>query len=206
MKTIAVFVSGNGTNLQAIINAVARGALKARIALVVTDKKNAFALTRARRAGIKTLFLDPKDYKDRRAYDAVLLRHIKAQKVDLVVLAGFMRILSPLFVRAYRNRILNIHPALLPAFPGEHAIQDAFRYGVGVTGVTVHFVDEEVDHGPVIIQESVRVLATDTVESLEKKIHKVEHRIYPEAIKKVLSGGFILKGRRVLPEFHPEKA
>ncbi len=199
MKTIAVFVSGNGTNLQAIINAVVRGALKARIALVVSDKKDAFALTRARRAGIKPLFLDPKDYKDRRAYDAALLRHLKAQKVELVVLAGFMRILSPLFVRAYRNRILNIHPALLPAFPGERAIQDAFRYGVGVTGVTVHFVDEEVDHGPIIVQESVRVFATDTMESLEKKIHKVEHRIYPEAIKKVLSGGFILKGRRVLP-------
>jgi len=199
MKTIAVFVSGNGTNLQAIMNAVGRGALKARIALVVSDKKDAFALKRARRAGISTLFVDPKDYRDRRAYDAAVVRHLKAQKVDLIVLAGFMRILSPLFVRAYRNRILNIHPALLPAFPGEHAIKDAFRYGVGVTGVTVHFVDEEVDHGPIIIQEPVRVLATDTEESLEGKIHKVEHRIYPEAIKKVLSGRLILKGRRVLP-------
>ncbi|WP_228767799.1 phosphoribosylglycinamide formyltransferase [Candidatus Velamenicoccus archaeovorus] len=205
MKTIAVFVSGNGTNLQAIMNAVVRGALKARIALVVSDKKDAFALKRARRAGISTLFLDPKDYRDRRAYDAAVLRHLKAQEVDLIVLAGFMRILSPSFVRAYRNRILNIHPALLPAFPGERAIKDAFRYGVGVTGVTVHFVDEEVDHGPIIVQEPVRVLATDTMESLEKKIHKVEHRIYPEAIKKVLSGGLILKGRRVLPASHPEK-
>lgn len=181
------------------MNAVGRGALKARIALVVSDKKDAFALKRARRAGISTLFVDPKDYRDRRAYDAAVVRHLKAQKVDLIVLAGFMRILSPLFVRAYRNRILNIHPALLPAFPGEHAIKDAFRYGVGVTGVTVHFVDEEVDHGPIIIQEPVRVLATDTEESLEGKIHKVEHRIYPEAIKKVLSGRLILKGRRVLP-------
>jgi phosphoribosylglycinamide formyltransferase-1 len=199
MKAIAVFVSGNGTNLQAIINAVGRGALKARIALVVSDKKNAFALTRARRAGIKTLFLDPKDYQGRRAYDAALVRYLKAQKVELVVLAGFMRILSPVFVQAFRNRILNIHPALLPAFPGERAIKDAFAHGVKATGVTVHFVDEEVDHGPIIAQEPVCVLATDTAESLEEKIHKVEHRIYPEAIKKVLSGGLVLKGRRVLP-------
>ncbi|MFA5315022.1 MAG: phosphoribosylglycinamide formyltransferase [Candidatus Omnitrophota bacterium] len=199
MKKIAVFVSGNGTNLQAIINAVSRGALKAQIALVVSDKKNAFALIRARRAGIKALFLDPKDYESRRAYDAALVRCLKAQKIDLVVLAGFMRILSPLFVQAFRNRILNIHPALLPAFPGECAIKDAFRHGVKVTGITVHFVDEEVDHGPIIAQESVNVLATDTAESLEEKIHRVEHRIYPEAIKKVLSGGFTLKGRRVLP-------
>jgi len=199
MKNIAVFVSGNGTNLQAIIRAIRRGALKARIALVVSDKKDAFALTRARRAGIKTLFLDPKAYKDRRAYDAALLRHLKAQKAEVVVLAGFMRILSPLFVRAYKNRILNIHPALLPAFPGACAIKDAFRYGVAVTGVTVHFVDEEVDHGPIIAQEPVRVFAADTEESLEEKIHRVEHRIYPEAIKKVLSGGLVVKGRRVLP-------
>lgn len=198
MKKIAVFVSGNGTNLQAIINAIARGALKARIALVVSDRKDAFALTRARRAGVKTLFLDPKHYQGRRGYDAALVRYLKGGKVELVVLAGFMRILSSFFVRAFRNRILNIHPALLPAFPGGCAIKDAFGYGVKVTGVTVHFVDEKVDHGPVIVQEPVCVLATDTVESLEEKIHRVEHRVYPDAIKKVLSGELILKGRRVL--------
>ena len=119
--------------------------------------------------------------------------------MDLVVLAGFMRILSPFFIRKFKNRILNIHPALLPAFKGAYAIKDAFHYGVKVTGVTVHFVDEKVDHGPILIQEPVTILENESVGELEARIHKIEHRIYPEAIKSVLSGRFLLKGRRIIP-------
>ncbi|MDD5019912.1 MAG: phosphoribosylglycinamide formyltransferase [Candidatus Omnitrophica bacterium] len=198
MKRIAVFASGNGTNLQAIMDAISRGALKADLALVVSDKRRALALKRAARRGVKTLLLDPKDFGNRRDYDAALLGFLKKENIDVVVLAGFMRILSPLFVRAYKNRILNIHPALLPAFPGDSAIKDAHRYGVKVTGVTVHFVDEKVDHGPIIVQVSLPVRDAETLEDLEKRIHEAEHAIYPQAIASVLAGEAVLKGRRVL--------
>jgi phosphoribosylglycinamide formyltransferase-1 len=198
MKKIAVLASGNGTNLQAIINAIGRGALKADLALVASDKGEARALGRAKQAGIKTLFLDPKDFKSRQDYDAALVKSLKKEKIQLVVLAGFMRILSPLFVRAFKNRILNIHPALLPAFPGNRAIQDAYRHGVKVTGVTVHIVDEQVDHGPVIAQVSVPIFDAETVEELEERIHRVEHVLYPKTIARVLSGKIPLKGHRVI--------
>ncbi len=198
MKNIAVFVSGNGTNLQAIIDNIANKSLKVRLALVVSDKKDAFALLRAKKAGKKILFLDPKEYGSKESYEKALISFLSKEKVDFIVLAGFMRILSPFFVRKYKNRILNIHPSLLPAFKGGSAIRDAFNYGVKTTGVTVHFVDEEVDHGPIIAQEPVEVLERDTEKSLEAKIHKVEHKLYSQIINRVSRGKYSVKDRKVV--------
>ncbi len=198
MKNLAVLASGRGTNLQAIIDNVKKGSIKARLALVISDQEKAFALKRARRAGIPTLYADPKRFAGRSAYDAYLVKALKKARVDYVILAGFMRILSPAFIRAYKNRILNIHPALLPAFKGVEAIPRAYRYGVRVTGVTVHFVDEEMDHGPIILQEPVTVSANESVAELEARIHRVEHRLYAQALQKLVAGRLRITGRRVL--------
>ncbi len=198
MKNIAVFASGNGTNLSAISDNIAKGVLKARIALVVSDCKDAFALQRAKKAGIKTLLFDPKKFETKEDYEKYIEANLKKEKVELIVLAGFMRIVSPYLIRKYKNRILNIHPALLPAFKGGHAIKDAFEYGAKVTGVTVHLVDEKVDHGPIILQEAVAIADTDSLKSLEEKIHKVEHKLYSEAIGRILSASFRIKGRKVV--------
>jgi len=204
MKRLAVFASGNGTNLQAIIDNVRKRVLRgAAVVLVISDQKKAFALKRARRAGIPTLYADPKRFAGRSAYDACLVEALKKARVDYVVLAGFMRILSPGFIRAYKNRILNIHPALLPAFKGEEAIPRAHRYGVKVTGVTVHFVDDKMDHGPVILQEAVPVADADSVAQLEARIHLVEHRLYTQALQKLVDGRLRIKGRRVLSRKPP---
>jgi len=180
---IAVFASGRGTNLQAIIGAVSRGEIKAKIALVVSDNKNAHALKRAKKAGIEIVVLSPKNFKTRDVYDKEIIKALKKREIGLVVLAGFMRLLSRHFVEEYRNKILNIHPALLPAFKGMHGIKDAFESGVKETGVTVHFVDEKLDHGPIVLQETVKIDKSDTLETLEEKIHKVEHKLYPKAIQ-----------------------
>ena len=206
MKNIAVFASGNGTNLQAIIDHIAKGSLRANLALVLSDRQDAFALKRARRAGVNALYVDPKKFETRRDYEAFIVGLLKEKKVDLVVLAGFMRILSPYFVKKYRNRILNIHPALLPAFKGGSAIQDAFRYGAKVTGVTVHFVDEKVDHGPIIAQEPVSIRDRETVKQLEARIHRLEHKIYSEAIASVLSRRFVIKQRRIILRVSGERS
>lgn len=181
---IAVLCSGEGTNLQAILDATRRRTLRARV-VVVSDNAGAYALVRAHRAGVPAVVLDP---RRRQAFDRALARVIDRFRARLIVLAGFMRILSPWFVRRYAGRILNIHPALLPAFPGAHAVRDALRHGVKVTGVTVHLVDEQVDHGPVLMQEAVPVRRGDTEESLLQRIHRVEHRLYPQAIQAVLDG------------------
>lgn len=196
MKKIAVFASGRGTNLQAMIDATVKGRLKAEIALVVSDQKKAQALVRAEKAGIKTLYLDPRSFEKRRDFEAELVRALRKEKVELVVLAGFMKILTPFFVKKYKNRILNIHPALLPAFPGDCAIQDAWQYGVKTTGVTVHIVDEEVDHGPILAQEALDIGQSESLEELEQRIHRIEHKMYPEVVGKVLSGRLTVKGRR----------
>lgn len=198
MKNIAVFASGNGTNLQAIINSIAKGVLRANLALVVSDQRDAFALKRAKRAGVRAIFVDPKEFGSREAYEKYICSILKKEKVDLVILAGFMRILSPVLVRAYRNRILNIHPALLPAFKGMDSIKDAYQYGVKATGVTVHFVDEKMDHGPIVAQESVSILDGESVAELEARIHKVEHKLYSKAIARVLAQRFIIKNRKVV--------
>jgi phosphoribosylglycinamide formyltransferase-1 len=198
MKTIAVFASGNGTNLQAIIDNIRRGALRARLALVISDQPNAFALKRAGKAGVKALYIDPKGFPLKEEYEKHMVGILKKEKIDLVVLAGFMRILGLSFLKSYKNRILNIHPALLPAFKGKDAIGDAYRYGVKVTGVTVHFVDEHVDHGPIIAQEAVAVSPRDSLAVLEAKIHRIEHRVYSQAIRLVLAGRCRIKNRRVV--------
>jgi len=194
---IAVFVSGSGTNLQAIIDGVAKGEIKAKIALVVSDNKDAYALTRAKNAGIETFVLSPKGFKSREDYDKKIIEELKKRNVNLVVLAGFMRLLSLHFVSQYENKIINIHPALLPSFKGTHGIKDAFEYGVKRTGVTVHFVDAKLDRGPIILQEAVDVEEDDTLDTLEEKIHKIEHKLYPKAIKLFVEGKLKVESRKV---------
>ena len=193
----AVLASGRGTNLQAIINAVKNRKIKAYLKLVVSDKKDAYALTRTRKAGIKNIFIDPAPFENREDFDREILKSMKNEKIDFVVLAGFMRILGPGLVAKYRNKIINIHPAILPCFKGAQAIKDAFDYGAKVTGVTVHFVDEKTDHGPIILQQAVKISPSDTLESLEAKIHKIEHRLYPRAVKLFVEGRLSLAGRQV---------
>ncbi len=195
---IAVFVSGNGTNLQALMDAEAKGKLAGgKIVLVVSDQPGAFALTRAKKKKIHTYVQEKTGYLSREEYDRDIARKLKEYKIELIVLAGFMRILSGHFVKEYRNRILNIHPALLPSFIGTHGIKDAFEYGVKETGVTVHFVTDTLDAGPIILQEGVRIEEKDTLAALEKKIHKAEHRLYPEAVRLYVQGKLRIEGRRV---------
>jgi phosphoribosylglycinamide formyltransferase-1 len=184
---LAVFCSGSGSNFEAILDAVRKRRLNASVALMVCDKSGAYALTRARKNRVPIFLFNPKLFPARRAYEKILVRVLKSQSVDLVILAGFMRILTPYFVRAFRNRILNIHPALLPRFKGAHAIRDAFQAGVKETGATVHLVTEQVDAGPILLQKKVRVSQKDTLRSLEAKIHRAEHKLYPLAIKKYIS-------------------
>lgn len=195
---IAVLCSGSGTNLQAIIDNVKSGYIPAKIALVFSDNKNAFALERAKKAGIETLALNPEDYKAREDFDKKLIKNLKKRNVELVVLAGFMRLLSSYFIKEYKNKIMNIHPALLPSFKGTRGIKDALQYGVKVTGATVHFVDEYLDHGPIIAQRCVEVVDNDTEETLLERVHKEEHKIYSEAIKLFVEDKLKLKGRKVM--------
>jgi phosphoribosylglycinamide formyltransferase-1 len=197
MKKFAVFVSGSGTNLQAIIDAVASGEIPGELVLVVSDNKDAFALERAKRAGIETFCFNPKDYEKREDYEEILIQELEKRGVEFIVLAGFMRVLTPFFIRKYKNRILNIHPALLPSFPGSQGVRDALNYGVKVTGVTVHFVDEGVDTGPIILQSAETVKDGDTEETLFERLHKIEHRIYPQAIRLFIEGRLEVQGRRV---------
>jgi phosphoribosylglycinamide formyltransferase-1 len=194
----AVLASGNGSNLQAIIDAKKKGKIKGTLTLVISDKADARALVRARKAGVKTvLHVDPKNFPSREDYDNELVSILKKEKAGLVVLAGFMRILSPVFVKAFRHKIINIHPALLPSFKGGHAVKDALAYGVKVTGVTVHFIDEEVDHGAIIAQVALDIKPKDTIESLSRRIHKVEHALYPKVIDLFLRGKLKVSGRVV---------
>ena len=195
---IAVLCSGNGSNLQAIIDSVKKGYIPARIAIVVSDNKDAFALKRAAKAGIETLVLNPKDFGTRETFDKEVIKNLRKQEVGLVVLAGYMRLLSGHFIKEYEGRIMNIHPALLPSFKGTHGIKDALEYGVKVTGPTVHFVDEKLDHGAIILQEAVEVKDDDTEESLLERVHKEEHKIYPEAVKLFVEGKLKINGRRVV--------
>lgn len=198
MKNIAIFCSGKGTNLQAIINQVRKSRLNANISLVISDRRDSFSLTRAKRAGIEALFIDPERFSTRAGFEKEIRRNLKKHRIDLIVLAGFMRMLSLGFVKRYRNRILNIHPALLPSFKGTSGIKDALDYGVKITGPTVHFVDEGMDSGPIILQSAVKVRDNDTEESLARKIHAKEHIIYPEAIRLVVEGRLKIVGRKVI--------
>lgn len=194
---LAVLASGYGSNLQAIIDAVERGEINGKVEVVISDNREAFALERARRCGIEALFVSPRDYPGRENYDRALVALLRERKIELVILAGFMRLLSPLFVDAFRGKIMNIHPSLLPAFPGLEGVKQALDYGVKVTGCTVHFVDEGLDTGPIILQEAVEVFDSDDVESLHQRIHQVEHRLYPKAIQLFIEGKLQIKGRKV---------
>jgi phosphoribosylglycinamide formyltransferase-1 len=195
---IAVLVSGSGSNLQAIIDASERGEIPCRVGIVVSNKADAYGLVRARNHGIPTEVVDHRAFGSREAFDARLVEVVRASGASLVCLAGFMRVVTPVFLRAFPQRILNIHPALLPSFPGTHGAGQAVRYGVRFAGCTVHFLDEGVDTGPVIVQAVVPVHEDDTEDSLGARILKEEHRIYPMAIRLFLEGKLSVSGRRVL--------
>ncbi len=195
---VGVLASGRGSNLQAILDACARPGFPARVAVVVSDRERAAALERAAAAGVPTAVLNPKDFGERAAYDAALADTLDGHGVGLVCLAGFMRILGPAFVRRYAGRLLNVHPALLPAFPGLHAQRQALDHGVKVAGATVHFVEEGVDTGPIVLQASVPVEADDTVETLSARILVQEHRLYAEAVRLFAEGRLEIAGRRVI--------
>lgn len=198
-RTIGALISGRGSNLQAIIDAIAQERLGARIAVVISNRADAQGLERAAQAGIETLVLDHRDrrrYPTREDYDRAVVAELKARDVGLVCLAGFMRLLSPAFIEAFPNAILNVHPSLLPAFPGLNAQQQAWEHGVKVSGATVHLVTADLDAGAIVLQTAVPVVEGDTPESLSARILAEEHKIYPEAIRIVLDGGWRLDGRR----------
>jgi phosphoribosylglycinamide formyltransferase-1 len=197
-RKIGVLISGRGSNLQAIIDAVQDGRLDARLALVISNRPDAYGLERARQAGIETLVRDHKSWPSREAYEAVLVEDLRARNVQLVCLAGFMRLLGATFVDAFPNRILNIHPALLPSFPGLHAQRQALEHGVRFSGATVHLVDTNLDAGPIVMQAVVPVFTDDTEDTLSARILAEEHRIYPEAIGRVLDGDWSIDGRRLI--------
>jgi len=194
---IAVLLSGSGSNLQAIIDKIEAGGLDAEIRLVLSNKADAFGLERAKKHSLPTAVISHKDYPDRDGFDAAMIDAIKTSGAEAVVLAGFMRILSPAFVAAFENKILNIHPALLPSFPGAHGQPDAADYGVKLSGCTVHFVDEKMDHGAVIIQAAVPAFTDDDGATLGKRILRLEHRIYPQAIQWLATGRLKIEGRKV---------
>ena len=195
-EKLGVLCSGRGTDLQSIIDAIAAGQVPAEIAIVLTDKE-AYALERARKAGIEAVCVDRKQFEGREPFEKALIEKLEAAGVTLVVLAGFMRILTPYFVGHFAGRIMNIHPALLPSFPGAHAHRDVLAYGVKVSGCTVHFVDEGTDSGPIIMQAAVPVLDDDTEETLGARVLKEEHRIYPECIRLYCEGKLKVEGRKV---------
>jgi phosphoribosylglycinamide formyltransferase-1 len=194
---LGVLASGRGSNLQAILDAIEAGRCPARVAVVVSDRKDAPALERARRAGASAVYLDPKAHPDRVAFDEAVAEVLHQHAAELVCLAGYMRVLSVEFVRRFPGRILNVHPALLPAFPGLHAQRQAIQHGVKVAGATVHFVDDGVDTGPIVLQSAVPVRDDDTEETLAARILVEEHRLYPEAIRLYAEGRLRIEGRRV---------
>jgi phosphoribosylglycinamide formyltransferase-1 len=196
LPRIGVLISGRGSNLQALIDAIHDGRLRARVAVVVSNKAAAAGLERARSAGIETLVISHRDHATRDQFDAAVAAELKARGVELVCLAGFMRLVGRPLLEAYPDAVLNIHPSLLPAFPGVDAQAQALGYGVKVSGVTVHFVTEELDGGPIVLQRAVPVLDADTPEVLSARILEQEHRIYPEAVQLVLDRGWRIEGRR----------
>jgi phosphoribosylglycinamide formyltransferase-1 len=191
---VAVLASGEGTNLQALLDDASLGR---QVALVVSDRPQAKALGRARRAAVQTVVVEPSGFRDRSSYDSALVALLEDERIDVVVLAGFMRILGPEVVSRFENRILNVHPSLLPSFPGDRSVKDALEWGVKLTGVTVHLVDDQVDHGPVVAQEAIPVFPDDGWESLEARVHEVEHRLLPMAVRAMVEGRIQVNGRTV---------
>ncbi|GBE06057.1 MAG TPA: phosphoribosylglycinamide formyltransferase [Nitrospirae bacterium] len=198
MLTIGVLASGRGSNFQSIINSIDSGALRAEVAVLITDNPDAYAIERAKKHGIEAIILKPKDFADRDAYYLRIAGELKKRGVELVVLAGFMRVVGKPLIKEFQNRIMNIHPALLPSFPGLHGQKQAVDYGVKLSGCTVHFVDEDVDTGPVIIQAEVPVYDDDTEDSLSERILKQEHIIFPYAIRLFSEGRISVEGRKVI--------
>lgn len=204
---VGVLVSGRGSNLQAIIDNIEKGNLSAEIAVVISDQPDAYALERARKYNIPAVYVSARGYRGKRdEYDRLLVNELQKRGVELVCLAGFMRIISPVLIKAFPNRIMNIHPALLPAFPGLHVQKAAIEHGVKFSGCTVHFVDEGMDTGPIIIQAVVPVLDDDTEDSLSQRILRQEHRIYSLAIQLYAEGRLMVKGRRVLVSGRDDKS
>ena len=201
-RKLGVLISGRGTNLQAIIDAIAANALNAQVTVVISNVPDALGLARARQAGIETVVLDPRDktqFADRETYDRELARQLKLRGVGLVCLAGFMRLLTHAFLSEFPSAVVNIHPSLLPSFPGTNAQYQAWEHGVKWTGVTVHLVTAELDGGPIVMQETVPVKDNDDVETLAARILDTEHHLYPKAVELLLTGGWRVDGRRFLP-------
>ena len=196
-KRLAVLASGFGSNLQAIIDQAQNLNINGEIVLVFSNNENAYALERAKKHGIKSASFNPGQFESRQQYDKELLALLQNEKIDLIVMAGYMLLVGQEIIKEFSSRIINIHPALLPSFKGTHGIRDAFDYGVKVTGVTVHFVEEDLDTGPVISQEAVIIAEDDTIETLEEKIHKIEHKIYPLAVKYFCNGRLAINERKV---------
>jgi len=195
---LGVLISGSGTNLQAIIDACESGDVNAAVSVVISDRVDAFGLERARKHGIAAVHIDRGRFASPREYNAALRDALLAAGVDWVAMAGYMRLLGREVLDAYPDHVLNIHPALLPSFAGAHGIQDAWDYGVKVTGVTVHLANENFDEGPIIAQEAVEIAEDDTIESLEARIHEVEHRLYPRVVRWIAEGRLQIVGRKVL--------
>jgi phosphoribosylglycinamide formyltransferase-1 len=204
---IGVLASGRGSNFQSIIDEIESDRLKAEISLLITDNPSAFAIERAKKHGIEYLVAHPKEYRSKDDYFLKIADALKKKKIELVVLAGFMKIVGKPLIDAFPNRIMNIHPALLPSFPGLHSQRQALDYGAKISGCSVHFVDEGMDTGPIIIQASVPVFQNDTEETLSERILKYEHRIYPEAIRLFSEGKIKVQGRKVrIKEYNPVDA
>lgn len=191
---VAVLASGAGTNLQALLDDPVVGAW---VTLVISDRSDAHALDRARARAVEAVHIDPARFAGRSAFDRALLETLRGHAIDIVALAGYMRIAGPELVGAFRDRMLNVHPALLPAFPGASAVADALAWGVKVTGVTVHLVDEQVDHGPVVFQEAIEIAPDDDRDSLEERVHEAEHRLLPAAVRALGEGRLVVEGRNV---------
>lgn len=193
---LAIFASGQGSNFSAIVKSLKNNKKLGSIVLVC-DQPQAYVIRRAGRSRIKVILVSRQDFRTRNDFESAIISRLQAHRINLIALAGFMRILSPAFVKRFHQKIINIHPSLLPAFKGAQAIKDAFKHKASVTGVTVHFVDRQVDHGAVILQETVKIRKQETLTSLEKRIHAVEHQLYPRVIQLFLDGRIILRGNRV---------
>ena len=203
-RRLGVLISGRGSNLQALIDAIAAGRLDATIAVVISNREDAAGLERARAAGLEAICIPHRAFATRDDYDRALVRELQARDVGLVCLAGFMRLVGTPLIEAFPNRILNIHPSLLPAFPGLDAQRQAIEHGVKVSGVTVHLVTAELDGGPIVVQRAVPVMAGDTAESLAARILEEEHRAYPEAVQLILGGGWRVEGRCLRTSERPD--
>ncbi|KAF0133406.1 MAG: phosphoribosylglycinamide formyltransferase [Candidatus Saganbacteria bacterium] len=198
MTNLGVLISGRGSNLEALINASNKKEIPAKIAVVISDKSDAFGLERARKHNIEAVYINPDDFKGKDAYEQGIVKTLKKHNVNLVCLAGYMRIAGKVLIDSYKSKIINIHPSLLPAFPGLNAQKQALEHGVKISGATVHFVDEGCDTGPIIVQSAVPVLAGDTIEILSSRILAEEHKLYPLAVKYFAEGKLKIEGRRVI--------